>query len=256
MKWLVCGFTLVTVLISGESTFAKTLWQGDFETGDLTQWQYLVNKQGLSVSHQCAFYGKFAGLISLSGSEDFLWNGRDELNRSEYHYKPKAGLIREGANTYFGWSFLLPEALVGKRYEIGYWESANSYQQMFRMSLEGSQLNFEETSGGRIIFSESDFVVPGRWHDIALHIHWSVVPSKGFVQVWLNGKNKGRHTFQTLYKSDEAMFVQVGLLRQRIDMTELMLIDNARHVSHRADLLSSVAGLAAMPECIPADRSE
>lgn len=249
MKWFASILIVMTTLVSGQLASAKTLWKGDFETGDLTQWPYLVNKQGLSVSHQCVFEGESAGLVSLSGSEDFLWNGRDELNRSEYHYKPPAESIREGKNTYFGWSFLLPEALVGQRHEIGYWESTSSYQQMFRMSLEGSQLNFEETSSGRVILTEKDFAVPGRWQDIALHIHWSVVPAKGFVQVWLNGKNKGRYSLQTLYKSDEAMFVQVGLLRKRIDATELMFIDNARHVSHRADLLASVGKLEVMPQC-------
>jgi hypothetical protein len=240
---------ILAVLVVAPTIAAKTLWRGDFESGDLQQWHYQLNPQGLSLERDCVLEGKAAGLVTLAGSKDFLWNGHVDLNRSEFQYKPASNLIVEGKNTYFGWSFLLPEQLSDARHEIAYWESDRSYQQMFRFSVEGTQLNFEETKTGRVIFSQKEFARPGHWQDIALHIHWSTDPRKGFVRVWLNGVKQGRFFLKTLHAADESMFVQMGLLRRQTERVERIIIDNARHTTHRADLLGFVPA-PPQPRCL------
>lgn len=206
----------------------ELIWQGDFETGDLKQWSYLLNPQGLSLETACVYEGRYAGRAQLTGEPEMLWHGNENLNRTEFSYKPEAGRIGEGRDTFFGWSFYLEQPFSEHKHEIGYWESEKSYQQMLRFNIHGQDFSFQESAQAAPFWVRKNFAVAGVWQDVVIHIHWSTNAEKGFAQVWLNGETMGKHFFKTLYSADEGMFTQIGILRTREDRVESIIIDNVR----------------------------
>ncbi len=219
---------LVSIFHSATLTADSTLiWRGDFETGDLSQWNYLINPQGLSVQTACTYEGKWAGKATITGDSEFLWHGNTNLNRTEFEYKPAT--TPPNTDTFFGWSFLLPKPFTSNRHEFGYWESDKSWQQNLRFNIHSSNLSFQETAQDQPFWMRNDIIHANQWHDIAVHIHWSDDPTKGFVKVWFDGKFVSEEPMQTLANIEHSMFVHLGLLRHQEATIETIYIDNARH---------------------------
>jgi hypothetical protein len=225
---------------------AKTLWRGDFETGDLNQWHNLINPLGLGVVDHCVSGGKFAGQVVLSGDPSLLWMGREDLNRSEFHYTPALASTSENKDTFFGFNFYLPNVLSRQRHELGYWESDKTWQQMMRFAITGTEFSFQETAQQKssenqapvAFWTLKNGAAAKRWHSVAMHIHWSVNPQQGFAQVWFDAKDMGKYYFKTLYEADALMFTQIGILRHRENSIETLLIDNARETDNLKELLA------------------
>lgn len=231
-------FLLLCMLIgAGCATQQQPLWRGDFESGDLTQWSYLLNPHGLTVQQECVYEGQYAGRARITGEPDMLWHGNAHLNRTEFSYKPPAERTGEGQETFFGWSFYLPESLSENKHEIGYWESDSSYQQMLRFNIVGQDFSFQETAQAEPFWTKTGFASPGRWHDVVMHIGWSTDAKKGYAQIWLDGEDMGKHFFKTLNAADESMFVQLGILRAREESVETILIDNVREARNLKQVL-------------------
>lgn len=226
-----------TLIITGCATRQPLLWQGDFETGDLSQWNYLLNPQGLSVQEDCLYEGRYAGRAVITGEPDMLWHGNENLNRTEFSHKPSTERIGEGQETFFGWSFYLPQPLSEQKHEIGYWESDKSYQQTLRFNIIGQDFSFQESAADSPFWVKPGFALPGVWHDVVLHIGWSTNAQKGFAQVWLDGEDMGKHFFKTLYAADEGMFTQIGFLRARDEQVETIYIDNVREGRYLQQML-------------------
>jgi hypothetical protein len=231
------GFFLLCFTLHNAA--AKTLWRADFETGDLLQWQHLINPAALSVTRDCVLAGNYAGKVTLSGDESLLWKGREDLNRSEFHYTPEASSTDEGKDTFFGFNFYLPQPLSNARHELGYWESDKTWQQMMRFAITGTEFSFQETAQPVPFWALKQGATPKRWHSVAMHIHWSINPQWGYAQVWFDGKDRGKQPFKTLYQADALMFTQIGILRHRENNVESILIDNARATDNLEELLAT-----------------
>lgn len=223
---------------------AKTLWQADFETGDTKQWHYIVNPEATSASKECSFDGKYSGKISLTGEDKFLWKGRADLNRSEFHFTPEKKSTHEGKETFYGFSFYLPEAFSNEgRHELGYWESDKDWQQIMRFNIEGEDFSFKETSRDSAFWTQKNGAKAKQWHKVAMHIFWSTDPEQGFAEVWLDGKAMGKHHFQTLPNKKADMFNQVGILRNQQQKTEVIYVDKAFVTDNLTELLETDASL-------------
>lgn len=220
--------TLFTLVFGCASKPGGIYWRGDFEHGDLRQWNYWVNPQGLAVEENCVYAGKYSGRATINGSPEMLWLGHQHLNRTEFNYQPENGRVGEGKDLFFGWSFYLEQELTDTRHELGYWESAKKYQQMFRFNLHGQKFSFQETAQAEPFWVKDNFATVGVWHDVALHIHWSTNDQLGSVSVWLDGVYVSSQKFKTLFAENENMFTQIGLLRDQQAAVETILIDNVR----------------------------
>ncbi len=216
---------------------ASILWQGDFETGDISQWNTPINPAGLSVTSECVFDGKHAGKVRLTGDDAFLWKGNKFLNRSEYHHRRAAGNTHEGKETFFAFSFYLPKKLSEHKHELGYWESDKSWQQMLRFNIAGSELSFQETAAKEVLWKLPEGAAPGQWHRVAMHIRWSTDPKLGSAEVWVNGKHMGKHYFKNLPTKDALMFTQIGILRTQESTIEEIIIDGALETDNLTELL-------------------
>lgn len=243
---IVSSFAFAAALLANTYAHSKILWQGDFETGDMSQWNTAINAAGLSLTQDCVFDGNYAGKVQITGDDSFLWNGNKNLNRSEFHHRythtatNESNFIdntQEAADTFFAFSFYLPKTLSEHKHELGYWESDKSWQQMFRFNIHGGELSFQESAAKETLWTVPNGAAPGQWHRVALHIHWSTNPQQGSVETWVNGKHMGKNHFQTLPAKDALMFTQIGILRTQENNTETIYIDGALQTDNLTELL-------------------
>lgn len=234
MRTLITIFLILPAVNAAQATI---LWQGNFETGDVGQWHDAINPQGLSLISDCTFDGDYAGKVRITGEESFLWQGNKSLNRSEFQHRRRAGNTYEGKDTFFAFSFYLPKKLSERKHELGYWESDKSWQQTFRFNIAGTELSFQESAANKVFWSLDDGAIPGQWHRVALHIHWSTDASKGSAEVWVNGKHMGKNYFKNLPARDAVMFTQLGISRAQEDSVEEIYIDGAIETDNLTELL-------------------
>jgi hypothetical protein len=198
-------------------------WRGDFETGNLSQWSYLLNPRGLSIVDAPVAQGRHAARVEITARD--LWpNG---LNRVEVEYKPARATLAEGQRSCFAWRFFLPVALSDARHQIGYWESYPSYKQIMSFEVRGETIVFvTRMPAERVHWTAPGAVTPNVWHQIATCARWSTDPAIGAVDVWFDGKRVvTRASARTLF--DNPNFVQIGILRDVPGAPEIMFLDDA-----------------------------
>jgi hypothetical protein len=228
---------ITAVLSFSGAAQGEITWKGDFETGDTSQWSYILNDAGISVVSEVKAEGSSAGRITIDASH--LWpNG---LNRVEFQYAPPTQATAEGADTYFGWSFYLPELLTTDDHQIGYFESDNTYQQVMSVGLQGSTLSFATRRPTNQVHLQADGVIQaGKWHDIILHVHWSQNSADGRVNLWLDGQQLVVNVAAQTLADSNPHFIQLGILRDTIQTEETMYVDNARSGTTLQDVLALV----------------
>lgn len=223
--------TLVVVLCLSCVTLtatAQVTWQGDFETGDTSQFTYLLNPEiggvpYIDVVEDIVAEGDHACRIELH--DDAIWPG-NMLRRVEVQHGPADGLVAQGTELWFAWSFYLPETLPrDPEQTIGYWESESSYQQLMAFAVIGEDLRF---STNRPDWHEHwtgvGVVTPATWHRIAMHVLWSTDAATGTVDVWFDGEQVVTAGHAATLADSNPAFVQFGLLRGNMDFTDVPVI--------------------------------
>lgn len=199
-------------------------WRGDFETGDLSQWSYLLNPRGLSVVAAPVAEGHHAARLEIT--ERDLWpNG---LNRVELQEKPPRATFAEGARSCFAWRFFLPAPLSESRHQIGYFESYPSYRQIMSFEVRGQAIAFvTRLPADHVLWSAAAAATPNVWHQIAICARWSADPAAGSVGVWFDRRPVVADVAaRTLWNGDPNQ-VQIGILRDVPAAPEIMFLDDA-----------------------------
>lgn len=217
---------LLLVSLAGLAN-AQPTWRGDFETGNTSQYDSLLNptimgRTYLSVVRDVVADGGYGARIELH--DDARWS--NGLRRVELHHSPQAGRTAAGATLFFAWSFLVPQALPRTPEQtIGYWESNQSYQQLMAFAVIGTDLRFSTNRPTwRAHWTGQGVVTPGVWHRVAMRVLWSTDPMVGTVDVWFDGAQVVRGVrAQTLADANPA-FVQMGLLRGNMNFTDVPVI--------------------------------
>ncbi len=227
MRTLVARGIFAAVVTISASAAADVAWVGDFEDGTVDQWDGALNAQNISVVTDPAAQGSYAAQITLTN--DAVWpNG---LKRVELHHGPDPARTAEGAQTFFAWSFYLPETLpTDPSAQIGYWESDQSYQQMMAFQVEGERITFAtRRPQNQIHWDQDGAVTAGAWHRIAMRIFWSKDEAQGQVDVWFDGAQVVTGAQAQTLADDNPHFTQVGLLRGQVEFADspVILIDDA-----------------------------
>jgi hypothetical protein len=199
-------------------------WRGDFETGDLSQWSYLLNPRGLSVVTSPVAEGHHAARVEITAVD--LWpNG---LNRVEVQAKPPRATFAEGARSCFAWRFFLPAPLSGARHQIGYFESYPSYRQIMSVEVRGQAIAFvTRLPADHLLWSAAAAATPNVWHQLAICARWSDDAAKGSVDVWFDRQPVVVHgAARTLWNGDPNQ-IQIGILRDVPAAPEIMFLDDA-----------------------------
>jgi len=197
---------------------AAIVWTGDFETGDLSQFNFVLNEDidgnvYASAVQDLVLQGAYAARIELHN--DAVWpNG---LRRVELQHLPDAARTAEGATTCFAWSFQLPEALPeDPGHTLGYWESQNSYQQMMAFNTNGDDIRFiTQQPSYTEHWNAQDVLTAGVWHRIAMCVLWS--EGVGTVDVWFDGEQVVTEAEAKTLADGNPHFAQIGLLRGDVD---------------------------------------
>jgi hypothetical protein len=201
---------------------AEPVWRGDFETGDLSQWSYLLLEEGLSVVQDPVLEGQSAGQVLITDQN--LWS--NGLNRVELQHKPQPTAVADGSEVTFGWSVYLPDALTEDDHQLGYWETDNTYRQIMSLHARGETLTFNTQQPPKVHWEGSARLTPGTWHRFVYHVVWSSDIGAGRVSLWFDGEKVVDAITARTYLGDPA-FIQIGILRDTIAKTETLFIDEA-----------------------------
>jgi hypothetical protein len=231
---------LLAVALAPAPAAALVLWKGDFETGDLSQWDSTnLIKTGdrdnlVFVTDQVAD-GTKAAQITLR--DDIIF---EPYNQSRVEVKHEGLHTMNGEDSYYAWSFMVPgDAEI--RSNIGYWESLVSFKNTMSFYIEPA-----DGGGTDIVFGTGNLgeterwrqkLELNKWHRIAIHNHWSQQQADGKVNVWYDYQQVVTNVTATKYDANE-LFFQMGLHRSDPSPpVQVIYIDAAIETDSQADLL-------------------
>ncbi len=237
---------LVPLLLVPAIASASTLWKGDFETGNLSQWsrEQSVASDRLLVVSDVVREGRYAlkatvhqgdNPISASGNRDELLYLSHETPGQEYFYK---------------WSTLFPPD----------YPSSNTWQLFAQWHQDGCcgspPLEFylvgEEMrmrvggSSGQILWRAP--LQRGHWNDFVVHVKWSADPKVGFVELYKDGQLVVPKTMVATQFGSEQNYLKLGLYRDAsISQTASVYHDGFTMATSLEDVMPSAPVAAETP---------
>jgi hypothetical protein len=175
------------------SASAAVIFKADFETGDLSQWSNTGTRsqnatpRNVQVVTDIVQEGKYAGKFTIH--EDDVFNAQQLRVQVG---GPKV-TVEEGSDTYMSFYMYMAEA-PKDRDNFFYWEGTPppKYDNVMTWWVQPEE-------GGRTVIKygtgnlgrngthwEADFTI-GKWHQLAMHIHWSEDKDQGNTRLWLDG---------------------------------------------------------------------
>lgn len=227
-------------LLGAKAATATVLWRGDFETGDLSQWDSSTliktgNRDNLALESDSVADGKKAAKITLR--DDVIF---EPYNQSRVEVKHVGLHTKNGEDSYFAWSFMVPKD-AEIRSNIGYWESTPSFKNTMTFFIEpaqggGTNLKFGTGDLGQTVRWTAKLTL-NQWHRIAIHNHWSQSQADGKVDVWYDGMPVVSNVTATKLNAD-GLFLQMGLHRSDPSPpVQDIYIDAALEADVEADIL-------------------
>ncbi|WP_407736329.1 heparin lyase I family protein [Hyalangium sp.] len=225
---------------------ASTLWKGDFETGNLSQWsrQQSVASDRLLVVSDVVREGRYALKATVhKGDNPISASG----NRNEVLY-----LSREtpGQEYFYKWSTMFPSD----------YPSANTWQLFAQWHQDGCcgspplefYLQGEEMrmrvggSSGRVLWHSP--LQRAHWNDFVLHVKWSADSKAGFVELYKDGKLVVPKTMVATQFGSEKNYLKLGLYRDAsISQTASVYHDGFVMGTSLADVMPSASAVAETP---------
>ena len=182
---------LSTFLIHSAS--AKIIFKADFETGDLSQWNATGTRgqnatpRNIQVVTDIVQEGKYAAKVTIH--EDDVFNAQQL--RAQIG-GPRV-TVEEGSDTYMSFYLYMAEA-PKDRDNFFYWEGnpPPKYDNVMTWWVEpgeggGARIKYGTGNLGRNGTEWDGNFSIGKWHQLAMHIHWSEDPAKGNTQLWFDG---------------------------------------------------------------------
>jgi hypothetical protein len=222
---------------------AAVLWQGDFETGDVSQWDGSTalktgERNNLVIESDTVADGLKAAKITLQ--DDIIF---EPYNQSRVEVKHVGLHTLDGEDSYFAWSFMVPKD-AAIRSNIGYWESTPTSKNTMTFFIEpaqggGTNLKFGTGDLGQTVRWTAKLEL-NQWHRLALHNHWSQDAAVGTVDVWYDGMQVV--TGASVAKRDvNKLFFQMGLHRSDPSPpVQDIYIDAAMEADSQANILKEL----------------
>lgn len=201
----------VPVLLVPALASASSVWKGDFETGDISQWdrKQTVAADRLLVQSDLVREGQYALKVTVRKGDDPI---NASGNRNELLYM---GLEPSGSEYYYKWSTYFPASFP----RVDTWQV---FAQWHHLGLNGSPpLEFfiidDEMrmraggSSGPVVWREP--MQRDRWHDFVLHVKWSADPKVGFVELYKDGELVLPKRFVATQFKGDTNYLKLGLYR-------------------------------------------
>jgi MYXO-CTERM domain-containing protein len=221
---------------------AEVLWRGDFETGNISQWNgraQLVSADRLQVVSSPVRQGKYALKTTVKQGDDPInaSGNRNELVRTNEN-------ATEGKEYYYAWSTQFANDFPSPNtwQLFVQWHHASNYgsppveftaiNEQIRLQIGGNP--------SRVVWSTK--LTRGTWHDFVFHVKWSADPKVGFVELWHQGKRVLPKTYIATSFPGLANYMKAGLYRnETIAPTGVVWHDGFVQATRLEDVLPAAA---------------
>lgn len=194
-------FALISVSTAAS---ANVLWRGDYETGDLSQWDKVDGLSSrLTVESSVVHQGSHALRVELHQGDVSSSGTRNEVVESD-----PAHWESEGNDRWYSWSTLFPADYPSNNT----WQVFTQWHHTgccgsppVEFSVVGEHIQLGHDGSSMILWTAP--LVRGVWHDFAVHVYWS--STDGYVELYYDGaKVLGKTSVQTLYPGEQAYMKQ------------------------------------------------
>lgn len=172
---------------------AKILFKADFKTGDLSEWSNTGTRGqnatpgNIQVVTGIVQQGKYAGKFTIYPED--LFNAQ----QLRVQVGGPRVTVEEGSETYMS-LYMFMAAAPKDRDNFFYWEGnpPPRYNNVMTWWVEpkdsgGTLIKYGTGNLGRNgTHWEADFLI-GKWHQVAMHIHWSEDAEIGKTRLWFDG---------------------------------------------------------------------
>jgi hypothetical protein len=193
------------LLLASSAASATVLWRGDYESGDISQWDgYEGILSRLTVMQSPTRQGKYALRVELHQGDIAFSGTRNEVSQEG---KPEV----EGNDRWFAWSTLFPSdfpASTSWQVFTQWHHSGCCGSPPIEFDLEGERIQFAH-HGDQVLWSTP--LVRGVWHDFVVHVYFS--STAGFVELWYNGQKVLEKTSVATVNPGEYVYLKQGLYR-------------------------------------------
>ncbi len=239
VRLLSAGFAVLAALIVPASVHATVVWTATMEKGDLSEWTSQTNgtitladggvRTNIEASTDRPYTGTYSCKVTVHPDDDF---GQYHQDRADT--KHNSTLTGEGKDSYLSGYYFLPED-AKTRNEIAFYETTVKSMNWMDLWIEpktggGTTVKFGiESNGanlGSVLVWTGDWKA-GVWHQFAIHVHWSIDPTKGVVDLWFDGQPVVTgYKHNTKFNTSD-MFFQTGLHRVLMQpYTETIYVDD------------------------------
>jgi MYXO-CTERM domain-containing protein len=240
MKNSARSWPILVALVGGSLALAAparatVVWTSTLEKGDLSEWSPGVNatktlaggtvRKNVEVLGEQVYTGKFACKITVHPDDLFGQYVQDRVD-----IQHKSTLTDEGKDTWVSGHYMMP-ANAGVRNEFAFWESNVTSQNIMDFWVEpkaggGTTVNFGVGFLGATKLWTADFSI-GKWHQVAIHVHWSVDKTKGSIDVWFDGQQVVTAAKAQTKPDTNTLFYQNGLHRKVMEnFTDTLYFDD------------------------------
>lgn len=185
---------LVAVLALGKATYAGQIhgWEGDFESGNLSQWdsvqQFAAGR--VTLEHKTVRQGRYAARFEIRPGDH--WAGLVGGERAEVL---KGMGETAGQESYWAWSTYFPKSFVsdptaGFQMFTQWHSSSNTNVSGVSFQVVKERLAVRVAGGTNpLAWKPYDLgpLIRGAWQDFVVHVRWSS-GDDGVFDVWRNGQ--------------------------------------------------------------------
>jgi hypothetical protein len=176
-------FFLIIQFVCSSAVFAKVIWQGDFETGDISQWSkaQATGSDRLQIVTSPVNQGKYALRVLVRQGDNPIGASGNRNELLYLSYEPP------GSEYYYRWQTMWDPSFP----------SVNTWQLFTQWHHSGDNGSppiefyvYGDTIQLRINASTVVWSTPlerGKWHDFIFHVKWSPNSNEGFIELWFDG---------------------------------------------------------------------
>ncbi len=226
---------------------------GGFETGNLSQWPYLGDANGVSVVRAPTFgSGSAYAAKAVTGDDPDSSNSGDasyvEMNSFEHPWQNDGVawhrievLFPSGTNPSYPGTFTPSPRSVGWNMFMEWHEQgacpASSYAGVWNNGNGTARLLLRLAGGDPADptlkwIEDADLLIYDHWYEVLVKMDWSSDPNVGHVEWWVDGKQKFSAHFPTLYKEANGclpgVLFETGHYRKTATWTDTLYWDGVR----------------------------
>lgn len=237
----VLGLALLAVTITFLVTSAQSSisWRGDFETGNLSQWNLGLQAKDPSratVQTSVVRQGRYATRIEVRpGDNNVAGSGSGE--RTDLLISRATTQGYEGNEAYWAWSVFFPSDFQAPG---GAWNVFTGFHHTGTTGQSNIHFDVRDMSTIGLRVMGGDFNAPvrrdfslaplqkGRWYDFVFHVKWSPNPGVGFVEAWVNGQHVVPKTMTPTLYFGQGTYLKQGYYRSAYSAPSVIYLDGTR----------------------------